>query len=277
MIAAAEYEFIRKLVYDRSRINLGSDKVELVCSRLRKRARTLHLDSLEAYIQLLKSPAGEEEFTGLLDSISTNVTDFFREPDHFDYLAQTVLPEWLAAKGRRPKDTFRAWSAACSSGEEPYTLAIVLSEFFRTLPDYNWSVDASDLSTRILSRAQEAIYAQERIKLPDPELLRRYFQRGDGKFQGFCRVKSELRDQVTFRHLNLFDVPYPFRDRFDVVFCRNVMIYFDRGTQEQLVLRLRDQLVPGGCLFVGHSESLIGIDHSLRSVRPSIYRHANGS
>jgi len=134
MIDAAEYEFIRQLVYDRSRINLGPDKVELVCSRLRKRARTLRLEGLQEYIDLLRSPAGAEEVTGLMDVISTNVTDFFREPDHFDFLRDTVLPEWRAAKDRRPGDVFQTWSAACSSGEEPYTLAIVLSQFFRTAP-----------------------------------------------------------------------------------------------------------------------------------------------
>jgi chemotaxis protein methyltransferase CheR len=119
------------------------------------------------------------------------------------------------------------------------------------------------------------IYAQERVKLPDAELLRRYFQKGVGRFAGYYRIKAELRGHIQFSHLNLFDSPYPFRDPFEVIFCRNVMIYFDRETQEQLVLRLRDQLAPGGYLFVGHSESLIGIDHHLSSVRPSIYRRVN--
>jgi chemotaxis protein methyltransferase CheR len=274
MIAAAEYEFIRQLVYDRSRINLGPDKVELVCSRLRKRARMLHLDGLEAYVNLLRSPAGAEEMTGLLDVISTNVTDFFRESDHFDFLRDTVLPEWGAAQTGSAAAGFRAWSAACSSGEEPYSLAITLAEHFRRQAGCGWSIVASDISTRVLSRAHEGIYPQGRVKLPEPDWLRRYFQRGEGKYQGYYRVKSDLRGQVTFRHVNLFQSPYPFPDRFDVIFCRNVMIYFDRKTQEQLVPRLKDQLVPGGYLFVGHSESLIGIEHTLKCVRPSIYRRA---
>jgi chemotaxis protein methyltransferase CheR len=275
MIAADEYEFIRELVYNRSRINLGPDKMELVCSRLRKRARTLRLDSLEAYVALLRSPAGGEEMPGLLDAISTNVTDFFREPDHFDFLRRIVLPEWEQTRQKRTSEIFRAWSAACSSGEEPYTLAITLAEHFQTGAGPNWNVVASDISTRMLTRAEEGIYAQERVKLPDPELLRRYFQKGTGKFDGCCRIRPELGSHVSFCHLNLFDTPYPFRKKFDIIFCRNVMIYFDRTTQEQLVLRLKDQLVPGGYLFVGHSESLIGLDHSLKSVRPSIYRRVN--
>jgi chemotaxis protein methyltransferase CheR len=270
MIDAAEYEFIRQLVYDHSRINLGPDKAELVSSRLRKRARVLQLDGLEDYLRLLHSSQGEAEVTGLMDAISTNVTDFFREPDHFDFLRSTVLPEWKKARGS--SEGFQAWSAACSSGEEPYTLAIVLAEHFRGSHEDGWDITASDISTRMLGRAQEAIYAQERVKLPDPEWSRRYFQKGTGKFEGHYRVKPVLCQRVTFRHLNLFEWPYPFKNKFNIIFCRNVMIYFDRKTQELLVPRLKEQLVPGGYLFVGHSESLIGIDHSLKCVRPSIYR-----
>ncbi|HZL43794.1 MAG TPA: protein-glutamate O-methyltransferase CheR [Verrucomicrobiae bacterium] len=272
MIAEAEYEFIRKLVYDRSRINLGPDKMELVCSRLRRRARALEITSLKSYISLLRSAAGAQEMTGLLDVISTNVTDFFREPDHFRFVRDTLLPEWQAAKGRCPTDCFRAWSAACSSGEEPYSLAIVLAEFFDGAGAADWRVMASDISSSMLKRAQEAIYPEERIRLPDPALLRRHFQKGVGRYDGNYRIKSALRSHVSFQHLNLFDPSHQFPQKFDLIFCRNVMIYFDRNTQEQLVPRLVDQLGPGGYLFVGHSESLIGIDHSLKSVRPSIYR-----
>jgi chemotaxis protein methyltransferase CheR len=272
MIAEAEYEFIRKLVYDRSRINLGPDKMELVCSRLRRRARVLEITSLESYVALLRSPAGAQEMTGLLDVISTNVTDFFREPDHFRFVQDTLLPEWRGAKERCPSDCFRAWSAACSSGEEPYSLAIVLAEFFGGGDAPDWRIMASDISTSMLRRAQEAIYPEERIRLPDPALLRRYFQKGIGRYDGDYRIKSALRSRVSFQHLNLFDAPHPSPQKFDLIFCRNVMIYFDCNTQEQLVPRLLEQLCPGGYLFVGHSESLIGIDHNLKSVRPSIYR-----
>ena len=273
-IETTDYEFIRQLVYQHSRINLGPDKVELVCSRLRKRLRSLNLDSFRPYIEFLRSPAGEDEMTDLLDVITTNVTDFFREAAHFDFMRTTALPDWVKAKGRKPSDVFRVWSAACSSGEEPYTLAITLAEYFREQPQYRWEIVASDLSTRMLDRAHLGIYRLERIKLPQPEWLRRYFQRGTGKQEGFARVKPELREQITFQHLNLMQSPYPFQERFQLVFCRNVMIYFDRKTQEQLVPRLRAQLDPTGYLFVGHSESLIGIDQALKVVRPSIYRLA---
>lgn len=271
-IDTEEYEFIRRLVYERSRINLGSDKTELVSSRVAKRLRALRLTSFGDYCEYLRSPAGEDEMTDLLDVISTNVTDFFREAEHMRYLAESVLPEWSATQKSAGNEPFRLWSAACSSGEEPYTLAIVMAEFFRNQSPREWRILASDISTRILGKAEQGIYRQERVKLPQSEWLARYFQRGTGDFTGCCRVKPVLRERVTFRHQNLMEWPYPWSDRFHVVFCRNVMIYFDRPTQEQLIARLKEQLVPGGYLFVGHSESLVGIEHGMKCMRPSIYR-----
>ena len=270
-IATEDYDFIRRLVYEQSRINLGSDKMELVRSRVQKRLRALNLPDFESYCRLLDSAAGQEELTELLDVISTNVTEFFREWKHFEFLQNVVLPAWN--KQRRPRgDSFRVWSAACSSGQEPYSLGILLSEVLGGQTGADWSIAATDISTRMLARAQEAVYEEDRIKLPSPEWLRRYFQRGVGAYEGRCRVKAEIRERVTFRHLNLFQVPYPFTEKFNAVFCRNVMIYFDRKTQEGLVPRLAEQLVPGGYLFVGHSESLIGLEHGMKSVRPSVYQ-----
>jgi chemotaxis protein methyltransferase CheR len=271
-IATEDYEFIRKLVYEQSRINLGPDKVELVRSRVQKRLRALGLHDFESYCRLLASPAGEEELTALLDVISTNVTEFFREWRHFEYLRDVALPEWAKAPQRKSDNTLRLWSAACSSGEEPYSLAIFLSDFLRSHPGLDWRITATDISTRILAKATEAVYRSERVKLPNPDWLRTYFQKGVGSWEGSFRVKPALREKVTFQHLNLMHWPYPFRDRFHVVFCRNVMIYFDRQTQEQLVPRLAEQLLPGGYLMVGHSESLVGIEHGLKCVRPSIYQ-----
>ena len=270
-IAIEDYEFIRRLVYDRSRINLGPNKAELVRSRVQKRLRALGMENFQSYCRLLESAAGEEEMTALLDVISTNVTDFFREVQHFDFLEAIVLPEWHRKTGSRLP--FRVWSAACSSGEEPYSIAILLSEYGRTHRALDWSVTATDISTRMLTAAEQAVYRSDRVKLPDSEWLARYFQKGVGAREGFYRVKPGPREHVDFRHLNLFHWPYPFTEKFDVIFCRNVMIYFDRDTQQQLVPRLAEQLTPGGHLFVGHSESLIGIGRSLKSVQPSVYRH----
>ncbi len=273
-ISSRDYEFIRRLVYDKSRINLGSDKVELVRSRVQKRLRALKLDSFSAYCELLRSPGGEAELTCLLDVISTNVTEFFRESRHFEFLRKVVLPGWKSERPGQASGTFSAWSAACSSGEEVYSLAILLAEFFGEQPQDAWQVVGSDISRRMLEEAERGIYPGERMKLPTPELLRKYFQKGVRRWEGRFRVKPLLRDQVQFRYWNLFDWPYPFGERFQVVFCRNVMIYFDRPTQEQLVTKLTEQVAPGGYLFVGHSESLIGIHHGLKSVSPSIYQKA---
>jgi chemotaxis protein methyltransferase CheR len=267
-----QYEFIRQLVYEHSRINLGPDKTELVCARLRKRLKALSLESIGEYCELLRSPAGDDEVSDLLDAISTNVTDFFRESSHFEFLEGELLPRWTKGPRRNRAEKFKVWSAACSSGEEPYTIALVLAEYFRANGDGGWGVLGTDISTRVLKKAEQAIYRQERLKLPSPELLRRYFQKGVGTWDGHFRVKHALRERVEFRHLNLIEWPYPFRESFQAIFCRNVMIYFDRGTQEQLIPRLVEQLAPGGVLFVGHSESLIGIEHKLKCLRPSVYQ-----
>jgi chemotaxis protein methyltransferase CheR len=269
-IATQDYEFIRQLVYDQSRIDLGSDKTELVSSRVQKRLRALGLADFESYCQLLDSPAGREEVTCLLDVISTNVTEFFREWQHFEFLREVALPAWQS-RGSNSGEPFRVWSAACSSGEEPYSIAILLADFFRAQPSSKWNVTATDLSTRMLAVAKDAVYKSERVKMPDSGWLRAYFQKGVKNWEGYYRVKTELRERIEFGHVNLMQ-PYPFRSKFQVIFCRNVMIYFDRETQEQLVPRLAEQLVPGGYLFVGHSESLIGIKHGLKTLRPSVYQ-----
>ena len=271
-LSAAGYEVIRRLVYQHSRINLGPDKMELVRSRVRKRLRALSLDDFDSYCRLLESPAGEGELTALLDVISTNVTEFFREVDHFRFLQQTVLPACFQRGGRRMQEPFRVWSAACSSGQEPYSLALVLAEYFRDQPQQAWQITATDISTRMLETARQGIYRRDQVKLPEAEWLRAYFQTGTGTWEGHYRVKACLRERVEFGHLNLFDWPYPWEQKFPVIFCRNVMIYFDRPTQEQLVANLVGQLEPGGYLFVGHSESLIGLGHGLKSPCPSVYQ-----
>jgi chemotaxis protein methyltransferase CheR len=271
-IRTDDYDYIRGLVYRHSRIDLGEDKTELVATRLGKRLRALNLPDFHAYCGFLDSAQGPEELVALLDVISTNVTDFFREQPHFDFLAGTVLPEWATGRPPTGGEPLRVWSAACSSGEEPYSIAMVLAEFFAGRSAGSWQVSASDISTRMLQAAVRGIYRADRVKLPRPEWLSRYFQRGVGSCEGYCRVKRELAKQVSFHHLNLFDRSYPLRPGLDIIFCRNVMIYFDRATQEELIVRLSAQLKTGGYLFVGHSESLIGIKHQLACLRPSIYR-----
>ena len=271
-LSADAYDFLRRLVYEHSRINLGNDKMELVRSRVRKRLRALGLPDFESYCRLLESADGEQELTALLDVISTNVTEFFREFDHFDFLQTAVLPLLTASPRRGDEEPLLFWSAACSSGQEPYSLAVLLADYFSREPGRRaWQIAATDISTRMLDIARQGIYRSEQVKLPRPEWLRAFFQKGTGKWEGQCRIKASLRERVTFEHLNLFDWPYPWQHQFHVIFCRNVMIYFDRSTQEELVSHLAAQLRPGGYLFVGHSESLIGLGHGLKSLRPSVY------
>ena len=270
-ISREAYHFIAAKVYEHSRIRLGDDKQALVSGRLAKRLRALNLDSFDMYCTFLESAKGAEEIGPLVDSISTNHTHFFREIEHINFLRDVALKEWFPQVTRN-REVFKFWSAACSSGEEPYTIAIVLAEYARAHGVFNWQIEASDISSRILAKAQAAIYDESRLQLPQPEWLQRYFQKGAGNFAGQYRVKDALIKQVKFHRLNLLQAQYPVQPNQHVIFCRNVMIYFDTATQQELVLKLINQLTPGGYFVVGHSESLLGIKHPLKSVKPGIYR-----
>jgi chemotaxis protein methyltransferase CheR len=267
-----DYTFLCQLVKQHSHINLGSDKRALVSARVAKRLRALKLDTYSDYCRWLRETNDEDELERLMDVMSTNHTHFFREPKHFEWLKNSLLPQFSKA-GSGNSGPFRLWSAASSSGEEPFTLAIVLAEFFGL--NSGWSIEATDISTRVLERAGQAVYDGDRVAPIPADLLHRYFQKGTGSWEGYYRVKNELRERVHYRHMNLFVPQYPFNHRFHVIFCRNVMIYFDQPTRETLVAKLAGQLEPGGHLVVGHSESLSGIRHELRQVQPTIYRKAD--
>ena len=269
----SEFDFIRNLVYERSRINLGPDKRQLVTARLGKRLRAMNLSTIGDYCRLLQEPDADEELANLIDAISTNHTFFFRESAHFEFLRTVIAPDILARPQRDRCTEFRVWSAACSSGEEPYSIAMTLSEVLPTVP---WRVEATDISRRVLAKAASGIYSSDVVSKLPREMLRTHFQRGFGPQEGNYRVKRTLQERIRFHHLNLLEGEPPFRDTFHVIFCRNVMIYFDRQTQEELVTRLTRRLVPGGYLFVGHSESLTQVQHSLQAVKPAIYRKVSG-
>jgi chemotaxis protein methyltransferase CheR len=265
-----DYVFICDLVYERSRIHLGKDKKVLVTSRLSKRLRALKIPDYREYCHYLRSPAGEEELTMLIDRISTNHTHFYREMKHFDFLRETFLPAWQARTTAK-NEPLRVWSSASSTGEEPYTIAIHLADNLAPPESGAWQIDATDISTRVLEIARQGVYETDRLAGITPEMLHRYFQKGMGEWAGHFRVKDSVRQRVTFHHVNLLEPNYPFSKPFQIIFCRNVMIYFDRPTQEQLVSYLSQRLVPGGYLFVGHSESLSGVKHNLKLVQPAIY------
>ena len=258
----AQFEKISQLVYRSVGINLHPGKQELVKARLTKRLRALGLKSLDAYMEYLNYDNPEEELSALVDVMTTNKTNFFREPQHFDYLCRQIVPR---LKDRK----IRIWSAGCSSGEEPYSIAILLHEQIPDLALWDFQILATDLSTRMLDRAQKGIYEQSCRDVP-PLLMSKYFKCVEANPRRSYQVIERLRRQVHFARLNLIG-EWPMKGPFDVIFCRNVMIYFDKPTQEQLVNRFWNLLKPGGHLFVGHSESLAGSSHKFRYVQPAIY------
>lgn len=268
-----DYKFIRELVYSQSRIHLGPEKRELVSARLSRRLRATSLTSIGEYCRFLQCRKGEDEISHLIDAISTHHTSFFREPSHFDFLTTTVVPEMTGRRESQPWPTFKVWCAACSTGEEPYSIAITLmSALENARPAWPVQIEATDISHSVLQRARIGVYSNDALKdLPAP-LVRRCFQKGFGPQHGNYRVKQFLQEVVTFRQMNLLEGSPPFSDRYHVIFCRNVMIYFDLPTRKELVRRLRALLVPGGYLMVGHSESLTGIHQGLERVESAVYR-----
>jgi chemotaxis protein methyltransferase CheR len=267
----SEFEFIRTLVYERSRISLDPTKRELVAARVAKRLRANRLTSLAEYCRLLSAPEQEDERSRLIDVISTNHTFFFRESDHFEFVGRTIVPEMRARAQSEGWARFHAWSAACSSGEEPYSLGITLAEALGSC-GWNWRIEATDISHGMLATAEAGIYPQSAINEATPLWARRYFQRGIGPQVGTGRVWPAIKAGVAFRQLNLLDALPPYVEPFQLIFCRNVMIYFDQPTQAELVCKLARHLVPGGYLIIGHSESLAAITQPLTLVRPSIYQ-----
>jgi chemotaxis protein methyltransferase CheR len=271
----AEFTRLSDLVYKHCGINLHDGKVELVRARLAKQMRVGNFATASEYLEhVLADPTGGE-FTRLIDALSTNLTSFFRERNHFDYLQQHFLPKVIAEKQRKGGKRLRAWSAGCSSGEEPYSLAMTLLEATAGGPASGWDVKllATDISTRVLALAQRGAYDKQRVDGVPPDLRNKYLTAS--KFEGrtFYDVSRPLQQLIAFRHLNLMQ-NWPFSGPFDFIFCRNVMIYFDKPTQEKLVGRFHDCLAPGGMLFTGHSESLTGINHRFRYVQPTIYGKA---
>jgi chemotaxis protein methyltransferase CheR len=268
-----EANLLRKfcdLAYEKAGISLTVEKGPLVTARLAKRLRALGLSSEREYLALLGGAGGEDELVNFLDAISTNFTCFFREETHFQHLTE-LLTSWLA-EGRRK---FRFWSAASSTGEEPYTMAIVLEEAFTGL-DVDYRILATDISTRVLTTAREGVYGEAQISRVPKHLRHRYFSRSRGP-AGVAethQVLAALREKVTFARLNLSAPPFPMKGPFDVVFCRNVMIYFDQVVRQGLVSEIERVLAPGGLLMIGHAETLNGIATNLRPVRASTYRKA---
>jgi chemotaxis protein methyltransferase CheR len=267
-----DFEKFSRLIFEASGIALTDSKKDLLRARLGKILRQRGIPSFRDYLKMVEEDSSGIEVVFMLDAISTNVTSLFREADHFRFLSDVAIPsidksrEWPADK------RFRGWCAGCSSGEEPYSLAVTIREAIP--PEARWDVRilATDISTKVLAAAREGAYARPKLKDVPGHIVSRYFSLetgGDGLDR--YRVSPEVRAMISFARLNLMD-PYPFKGPFDVVFCRNVMIYFDKKTQGELVNRFHRYIADGGYLFIGHSESLNGISHPFQYVRPSVYR-----
>lgn len=266
-----EFSLLSDLVYQTIGINLGPAKKELLRTRLGKRLRLLGIPTFKDYYRYV-TEENKDELTNLFDAISTNLTSFFREQKHFDYLTHTVLPEIMEEGKRRGEWTLRVWSAACSTGEEAYSLAITISEFLGESSRWGVKLLATDVNTEVLEKAEKGIYKEGRVADISKSMLKKYFLRGEGKQKGMVKVKRELQNMVTFRRINLTVPRYPFRKEFDFIFCRNVMIYFDKFTQKQIIDRMYSHLKKGGYLFLGHAESLTGIETKFKYIQPTIYK-----
>src|SRR5208283_4671928 len=266
-LKAREFAKIRQLAYDTFGLDLRAGKETLVSARLGKQIRKSGCRSFDEYCQHVVADSTGEALVNLIDALTTNHTSFFREPAHFDFLRKTFLPEW------KDRGSIDIWSAACSSGEEPYSITMCILEELGPIAPGKVRILATDISTRVLAKARQGIYPAERFEgLPGLQ-LRKFWLRGEGDWAGCYRAKKEVRALIEFRRLNLLD-PISQISRFPLIFCRNVMIYFDKPTQQRVVERLAGCLEPGGYLLTGHAESLTGIEHGLRYVQPAVYRKA---
>lgn len=265
-----EFDRISGLIYSLCGISLGAGKKELVTARLAKRLNELRLPNFNSYMKHVQNDASGYELLQLIDVITTNVTSFFREMNHFDYIKDHVLPEYKTGS-----DRIKIWSAGCSSGEEPYSIAVMLFEELGNLMLRDVRILATDISTHILSKAREAVYDKQLVEGVPKVLLAKYFDcivsRNDFNEPVYhYKVKNEVRNLVRFARLNLME-DWPMKGPFKMIFCRNVMIYFDKQTQEKLVGKYYNLLETGGLLFIGHSENLASVSHSFKYVQPGVY------
>jgi len=264
-----EFKLLSEYIYSEFGIKMPDAKRVMLQGRLLKRIRELNMKSYSEYCDYLFSEDGQnKELYSFLSVVTTNKTDFFREPVHFDFLRQTVLPEYKTGNG----GLLKVWSAGCSSGEEPYTISVVLNEFKRENPSFNFSIFGTDISANVLQKAAQGVYAENKIDIVPLELKKRYFLRSKDRVNATVRVTPQLQQNLTLRYLNLMDSSYDVNETFDIIFCRNVLIYFDRNTQEQVINKLCRHLKPGGHFFIGHSESLSSMTVPLQHIKPTIFK-----
>lgn len=270
-----QFKHIASYIESTVGIKMPLEKKLMMQSRLNSRLKALNYSNFDDYINFVfsKTPNAESELVKLVDAMTTNLTEFFREPAHFDYLTDVVLPQYA----KQDRTNIKLWSVGCSSGQEPYTLSIVMSEYLRKNQNSirDFSVLASDVSTRVLKKGINAVYEIDTVTNLPLDLKKRYFLKGKNQFHNEVRVKPELRKHVKFMHLNVMNEDFGFRDTMQIIFCRNMLIYFDKPTQENVINKFLRYLEPGGYLFLGHSETIFGMDLPFKSVAPTVFQRVD--
>ena len=277
-VSPALFQKFQKLIYAETGIWLGNSKNALLCGRLFRRLRALEITSLETYYERVSHPDQYEERTRMIDAITTNETRFFREPRQFEFMVQQVLPRWRAQAehGSRPKRV-RIWSAGCSSGEEPYSVAMLLAKHLPAEQGWDVRLLATDISNRVLEKARRGIYPITKSAELPADLLHTFMLRGTAERQADMKVKIEIQQMIEFRRLNLNQESNLPEGPFDAIFCRNVLIYFDMASKRRVVANLTHNLMANGYLFVGHAENLNSMFPELRSIEPTILIKTEGS
>lgn len=267
ILSDRDFNQIRKLVKDQTGINLSEGKRDMVYGRLSRRLRQLDLTDFRVYLKYLETD--EVEVGNFINAITTNLTSFFREMHHFEYLKKTIIPSLLASN--RDTGRIRIWSAGCSTGEEPYSIAMTLLDSIPDIAHWDVKILATDLDSNVVAHAKEGIYTMDRVKALPDNIQRKYFRKGRGSTEGSVKMSESLQSLITFKQLNLMH-QWPMRGPFDVIFCRNVVIYFDKPTQRVLFDRYADMLRPDGHIFLGHSESLFKVSERFKLLGNTMYQ-----
>ncbi len=268
-LSSQDFARLSNFIYSQYGIKMPEAKHIMLQSRLQKRLRALHIPNFAEYVDFVFSQRGSEEVIHMMDVVSTNKTDFFRENQHFEFLLDNVLPEIVVDQHQ---SILKVWSAGCSSGQEPYTIAMVMSEFAQKQRGFDFQILGSDISTIVLEKAVQAIYPEEQAEVIPYDLKKKYLLRSKDRTKPTVRMAPEIRRKVSFSRQNFMDDVYDAPVNFDIIFCRNMLIYFDRATQEKVINKLCRHLRKDGFFFLGHSESVTGIDVPLKQIKPTVFR-----
>ena len=269
-LSEKDFQAFSFFIYSQYGIKMPPVKRIMLQGRLLKRIRDLNMKSYSEYKEYFFSKEGQQkEIFNFLNVITTNKTDFFREPVHFNFLADEILPSCFE---NNPAGVFNVWSAGCSSGEEPYTISIILNEFKEKNPAFNFSILGTDISHKVMNMAARGVYAADKVELMPLDYKKKYFLKSKDRANPTVRVMPQLQRDITLKYVNLINGPYDIKEKYNVIFCRNVLIYLDRATQERVINNLCHHLKPGGFFFIGHSESLSGMNVQLRHIKPTIFQ-----